>query len=33
MAVPLLTERITTNCRLFAAGKPLIGVVDVTLGY
>jgi phosphoglycerate dehydrogenase-like enzyme len=33
MAVPLLTERITTNCRLFAAGKPLIGVVAVTLGY
>ena len=33
MAVPLLTERITTNCRLFAAGAPLVGVVDVTLGY
>jgi phosphoglycerate dehydrogenase-like enzyme len=33
MAVPLLTERITTNCRLFAAGQPLVGVVDVTLGY
>jgi len=33
MAVPLLTERITTNCRLFAAGAPLVGVVDVALGY
>ena len=33
MAVPLLSERITTNCRLFAAGKPLIGLVDVALGY
>ena len=33
MAVPLLSERITTNCRLFAAGEPLIGLVDVTLGY
>ena len=33
MAVPLLSERIATNCRLFAAGEPLIGLVDVTLGY
>ena len=33
MAVPLLSERITTNCQLFAAGKPLIGLVDVALGY
>ena len=33
MAVPLLSERITTNCRLFAAGKPLVGLVDVSLGY
>jgi phosphoglycerate dehydrogenase-like enzyme len=33
MAVPLLTERITTNCRLFVAGQPLVGVVDVSLGY
>jgi phosphoglycerate dehydrogenase-like enzyme len=33
MAVPLLTERISTNCRLFAAGRPLVGVVDVSLGY
>ncbi|MFM7046574.1 MAG: NAD(P)-dependent oxidoreductase [Actinomycetota bacterium] len=33
MAVPLLSERITTNCQRFAAGKPLVGLVDVTLGY
>ena len=33
MAVPLLSERITNNCRLFAAGLPLVGVVNVTLGY
>lgn len=33
MAVPLLSERITTNCRLFASGQPLVGVVDVSLGY
>lgn len=33
MAVPLLSERITTNCRLFAAGRPLVGYVDVALGY
>ena len=33
MAVPLLSERVTTNCRLFAAGGPLVGVVDVALGY
>jgi len=33
MAVPLLSERITTNCQLFAAGKPLVGLVDVSLGY
>ena len=33
MAVPLLTERVIANCRLFAAGQPLIGVVDVALGY
>lgn len=33
MAVPLLTERITTNCRHFAAGEPLIGLVNVRLGY
>ena len=33
MAVPLLSERVATNCRLFAAGQPLVGVVDVGLGY
>jgi phosphoglycerate dehydrogenase-like enzyme len=33
MAVPLLSERVATNCRLFAAGQPLVGVVDVHLGY
>ena len=33
MAVPLLSERVTTNCRLFTAGEPLVGVVDVALGY
>jgi hypothetical protein len=33
MAVPLLSERITTNCRLFAADQPLVGLVDVSLGY
>jgi phosphoglycerate dehydrogenase-like enzyme len=33
MAVPLLSERVATNCRLFAAGEPLVGTVDVALGY
>jgi phosphoglycerate dehydrogenase-like enzyme len=33
MALPLLSERIATNCRLFAAGEPLVGTVDVALGY
>ena len=33
MAVPLLSERVATNCRLFAARQPLVGVVDVRLGY
>ena len=33
MAVPLLSERITTNVRLFAQGEPLIGMVNVELGY
>lgn len=33
MAKPLLAERITTNCRLFARDLPLIGLVNVTLGY
>lgn len=33
MAVPLLTERITTNVRRFAKGSELLGQVDVDLGY
>lgn len=33
MAVPLLTRRIAENIRRFAAGEPLIGVVDIDLGY
>lgn len=33
MGVPLLAERITANVRRFAAGEPLLGLVDVDLGY
>jgi len=33
MAVPLLSARIAENVRRFAAGAPLIGVVDPDLGY
>lgn len=33
MAKPLLSARITANVRRFAAGDPLIGLVDPTLGY
>ena len=33
MAEPLLAERITANVRRFAAGEPLIGLVDTDLGY
>ena len=33
MAEPLLAERITANVRRFAAGEPLIGLVDPDLGY
>ncbi|MFZ4718934.1 MAG: NAD(P)-dependent oxidoreductase [Ilumatobacteraceae bacterium] len=33
MAVPLLSERISTNVRRFADGEPLIGPVHVDLGY
>jgi phosphoglycerate dehydrogenase-like enzyme len=33
MEEPLLSERITTNIRLFAQGKPLHGVVYPDLGY
>jgi phosphoglycerate dehydrogenase-like enzyme len=33
MARPLLADRITTNVRRWIAGEPLIGLVDVALGY
>jgi phosphoglycerate dehydrogenase-like enzyme len=33
MAVPLLSERIAANVRRFALGEPLVGPVDVDLGY
>ena len=33
MAVPLLAERVRRNVRRFAAGRELIGLVDVDLGY
>jgi phosphoglycerate dehydrogenase-like enzyme len=33
MAQPLLSSRVTENIRRFAAGEPLIGPVDVDLGY
>ncbi len=33
MAVPLLSERITTNVRRYIAGEELIGLVDVRHGY
>jgi phosphoglycerate dehydrogenase-like enzyme len=33
MAVPLLSERITTNVRRFAAGEELVGPIDPELGY
>jgi phosphoglycerate dehydrogenase-like enzyme len=33
MAVPLLSARVTENCRRFAAGEQLLGEVDVALGY
>jgi phosphoglycerate dehydrogenase-like enzyme len=33
MAVPLLSERITTNVRRFAAGEELVGPIHVELGY
>jgi phosphoglycerate dehydrogenase-like enzyme len=33
MGVPLLAERITANVKLFGAGAPLIGPIDVDLGY
>jgi phosphoglycerate dehydrogenase-like enzyme len=33
MGVPLLAARVTENVRRFAAGEPLLGLVDVELGY
>jgi phosphoglycerate dehydrogenase-like enzyme len=33
MGVPLLAERVRENVRRFAAGEPLLGLVDVELGY
>ena len=33
MAVPLLSERITTNVRRFVNGEQLVGLVDVRHGY
>lgn len=33
MAVPLLAARITTNVRRWAAGEPLVGLVDPAAGY
>ena len=33
MAVPLLSARITENVRRWAAGEPLLGLVDADLGY
>ena len=33
MAVPLLSERITTNVRRFDEGEALVGPVHVDLGY
>lgn len=33
MATPLLSARITANVRRYAAGEPLIGLVDAGLGY
>jgi phosphoglycerate dehydrogenase-like enzyme len=33
MAVPLLSERITTNVQRYMSGDELIGLVDVRHGY
>jgi phosphoglycerate dehydrogenase-like enzyme len=33
MVLPLLAERIRTNVAHFAAGKPLVGLVDSEAGY
>ena len=33
MAKPVLMRRVSENVRRFAAGEPLLGVVDVDAGY
>lgn len=33
MALPVLSRRVTENVRRFAAGEPLLGMVDVDAGY
>jgi phosphoglycerate dehydrogenase-like enzyme len=33
MVMPLLARRITENVQRFAAGEPLVGLVDPTVGY
>jgi len=33
MVLPLLAERIRTNVAHFAAGEPLVGLVDSAAGY
>jgi phosphoglycerate dehydrogenase-like enzyme len=33
MAIPLLTARIAENVRRYAAGEPLLGLVEPALGY
>ena len=33
MGLPLLAERVTANVRRYVAGLPLLGPVDVALGY
>ena len=33
MGVPLLADRVTENVRRFATGEPLLGPVDIELGY
>jgi phosphoglycerate dehydrogenase-like enzyme len=33
MGLPLLAKRVTENLRRYAAGEPLIGLVDLDAGY
>ena len=33
MGLPLLADRVTANVRRYVTGLPLLGAVDVTLGY